>query len=125
MSFPCLISSICRATKGLAAKYFKNDEAKPSDIDSSILQKSAAHSSRRRGALLTEPLANASVNTWLKKIFCLEVAMAKGQQKIKREVHQIERNQRQLAYQNKWLYGQVTSQSSATLSGARVSGDGG
>lgn len=37
MPFSCLISSICRATEGLAAKYFKNDEAKPGDIDSSIL----------------------------------------------------------------------------------------
>lgn len=101
MLFPCLISSICRATEGLAAKYFKNDEGKPGNIGTSILWKSAAHSSGRRGALLTEPPANASINTWLKKIFCLEVAMAKSQQKLKREVRQVERTQRQLAHQDK------------------------
>ncbi|KAG5516000.1 hypothetical protein RHGRI_036892 [Rhododendron griersonianum] len=39
MPFPVLISSICRAEEGLASKYFKNDEAHPGDIDSSILQK--------------------------------------------------------------------------------------
>ncbi|KAG5561559.1 hypothetical protein RHGRI_004564 [Rhododendron griersonianum] len=84
LPFPILISSICKAEEGLASKYFKNDEAHPGDIDSSILQKSAAHSKGRRGALLTEPPANANTNTWLRKIFCLEAAVAKSQQKSKR-----------------------------------------
>ncbi|KAG5554528.1 hypothetical protein RHGRI_012171 [Rhododendron griersonianum] len=49
LPFPVLISTICRAEEGLAFKYFKNDEPHPGDIDSSILQKSAAHSKGRRG----------------------------------------------------------------------------
>ncbi|KAG5557898.1 hypothetical protein RHGRI_007966 [Rhododendron griersonianum] len=58
-----MVCDWARATEGLGAKYFRNDEAKPGNIDSSILRKSAAHFSGRRGALLTEPPANASVNT--------------------------------------------------------------
>lgn len=49
LPFPVLISVICRAEEGLASKYFKNNEAHPGDIDSSILQKSAAHSKGKRG----------------------------------------------------------------------------
>ncbi|KAG5531040.1 hypothetical protein RHGRI_025857 [Rhododendron griersonianum] len=98
LPFPVLISTICRAEEGLASKYFKNDEPHPGDIDSSILQKSAAHSKGRRGALLTEPPANANTNTWLRKIFCLEAAVAKSQQKLKKEVRQIGREQQVLAH---------------------------
>ncbi|KAG5543603.1 hypothetical protein RHGRI_016374 [Rhododendron griersonianum] len=108
LPFPVLISAICRAVEGIASKYFKNDEAHPGDIDSSILQKSAAHSKGRRGALLTEPPANANTNTWLRKIFCLEAVVAKSQQKLKKEVRQVGRDQQVLAHQNQWLYNLIT-----------------
>ncbi|KAG5563896.1 hypothetical protein RHGRI_000177 [Rhododendron griersonianum] len=107
MPFPCLISAIGRATGELGQKWFKNDELKPDAIDVSLIRKSVAQSSGQRSALLIEPPANANMNTWLKKLFRLEVAIAKSQQKLKREVRQVGRDQQVLAHQNQWLYNRI------------------
>lgn len=63
---------------------------------------------------MTEPPANANMNTWLRKIFCLEAAMAKSQQKLKREVRQVSRDQQVLAHQNQWLYNRVAGTGQAS-----------
>lgn len=122
MPFPCLISAIVRAADQggqLAAKYYRNDELSPGPIDSSNLKRSAAHSSGARSALLEGPPANASTITWLKKIFYLEVAVAKSQQKLKKEVRQGRRQQLVQAHQNKWMIERMTGQSSASYQPVR------
>lgn len=101
--FPCLISTIARASGQLASKYWKNDDLLPGAISLTTLRMSEAQSGGGGGDLLERPPANANVLTWVKKVFCLEVAVAKSHRKLKREVREVRRNQRIQTHQNTWL----------------------
>ena len=103
LPFPCLISIIARASDQLAGKYRKNDELKPKAISLTTLRMSEAQSGGGRTALLEEPPANASLMTWVKKVFCLEVAVAKSHRKLKKELRQSRRQQSLATHQNNWM----------------------
>ncbi|XP_058220236.1 uncharacterized protein LOC131330619 isoform X1 [Rhododendron vialii] len=91
MPFPCMITGILKDQGVRGSQYAKLDQPSPGDITLSVLEKSKSQSKASgagpsvpappKGSLYTMPRPRAPLESWLRKIFCQNVAILKMQKR--------------------------------------------
>ncbi|KAF7140883.1 hypothetical protein RHSIM_Rhsim06G0156400 [Rhododendron simsii] len=117
MPFPCMITGILKDQGVRGSRYAKLDQPSPGDITLSVLEKSKSQSKASgagpsipalpKGSLYTMPGPRAPLESWLRKIFCLNVAILKMQKRERKErkkmMKEIGKLQGELSWQTRYI----------------------